>query len=171
MAKVMSDPSQRQPGSFAGFVPPELGELQFVQGAAVGLGELRQRPVLLLFWSPTQDAMIPCTAWLRHALQRGAKRQLAVVVVCDAATTEAALRAHLAAHALPGASIALDPSGATYAAFFVKAGFFGMPRALLLDRDGKVVFEGDPGLRAGAEWQPADGPTYVDDALTKLLGV
>jgi ABC-type xylose transport system substrate-binding protein len=104
-----------------------------------------------------------------HAAARR-KAGLAVVVVSDAGTTEAALRAHLAAHALPGAAVAIDGSGATYGAFFVKAGFFGIPRALLLDRDGKVVFEGDPGLRSGAEWQPADGPTYVDDVLTKLLG-
>ena len=170
MAKVLSDPSQRQPGTFSGFVPPDLGTLQFVQGEAVTLGALRGRPVLLMFWSPAQDAVIPCTSWLRHTLQRGGKAGLAVVVVSDAGTTEAALRAHLAAHALPGAAVAIDGSGATYGAFFVKAGFFGIPRALLLDRDGKVVFEGDPGLRSGAEWQPADGPTYVDDVLTKLLG-
>ena len=170
MKKVMSDPSQRQPGSFAGFVSPELGALQFVQGSAVTLGALRQRPVLLMFWSPAQDAVIPCTSWLRHTLERSGKAGLAVVVVCDAGTTEEALRTYLAAHALPGAVVAIDASGDTYGAYFVKAGFFGIPRALLLDRDGKVVFEGDPGLRSGAEWKPEDGPTFVDDALTKLLG-
>ena len=170
MAKVMSDPSQRQPGSFAGFVPPELGALQFVQGDAVTLGALRGRPTLLMFWSPAQDAVIPCTAWPRHAIERGQKAGLAVLVVCDPATTGAALSTYLAAHPLPGAAVAIDAGGATYDAFFVKAGFFGIPRALLLDRDGKVVFEGDPGLRAGAEWKPADGPTFVDDALAKLLG-
>jgi len=107
---------------------------------------------------------------LRHTLQRGQRHGLAVVVVCDAGTSEEALRAHLTSHPLPGATVALDASGATYETFFVKAGFFGIPRALLLDRDGKVVFEGDPGLRSGAEWKPEDGPTFVDDALTKLLG-
>ncbi|MCU0865797.1 MAG: hypothetical protein MUC36_18585 [Planctomycetes bacterium] len=170
MAKVMSDPSQRQPGTFSGFVPPELGALQFVQGEPVTLGALRGRPVLLMFWTPAQDAVIPSTAWLRHTLQRGAKAGLAVVVVCDAGTTEAALRARLGTHALPGAVVAIDGSGACYGEFFIKAGGFGIPRALVLDREGKVVFEGDPGLRSGAEWQPADGPTYVDDVLSKLLG-
>ena len=48
-------------------------------------------------------------------------------------------------------------------------GFFGMPRMLLLDKQGRVVFEGDPGLKAGRGWKPEDGPTFVDAALEKLL--
>jgi len=170
MARVLADSSQRQPGNFSGLVPPALGALQFVQGEAVTLEALQERPVMLCFWSPAQDRQIPTTAWLRHALQRGAKRGLQVVVVCDAGTTAAALREYLVGHALPGAVVAIDDRMATFDAYFVKAGFFGMPRVLLLDRRGRVVFEGDPGLRGGSEWQPADGPTYVDAALDKLLG-
>jgi hypothetical protein len=52
----------------------------------------------------------------------------------------------------------------------VKAGAFGMPRFLLIDAGGKVVFEGDPGLKTGVGWRPEDGPTFVDAALAKILG-
>ncbi|MCA8965823.1 MAG: hypothetical protein KDC48_13145, partial [Planctomycetes bacterium] len=170
MQKVLSDPSKRTPGTFSGFQPPELGELQFVQGDAVKLGALRGRPVMLVFWAPAQDRVIPCTSWLRHTLERTAAKGLATIVLCDPGTTAPDLKAYLGEHPLPGATIAIDQLGATYEAFFLKAGFFGMPRVLLLDGKGIVVFEGDPGLRRGEEWQPADGPTYVDAALDKLLG-
>jgi tetratricopeptide (TPR) repeat protein len=169
MQRVLGDASQRTPGTFTGFQPPELGQLQVVQGTPTTLAELRGRPVLLVFWSPAQDRLIPCTSWLRHALARGAARGLATVVVCDAGTTAADLTGHLAANPLPGAVVALDPSGRTYDAYFVKAGFFGIPRTLLIDRKGIVVYEGDPGLRRGPGWQPSDGPTFVDGPLDKLL--
>lgn len=170
MARVMGDPSQRQPGTFSGFTPPELSNLQWVQGAASQLATLRGRPVMLAFWSPAQDRVIPCAAWLRAVLRRGTAKGLAVVVVCDVGTTAAALQEYLAGQPLPGALVAIDGSGTTYDAYFVKAGFFGMPRMLLLDRNGVVVFEGDPGLRSGAGWRDGDPPTFVDGALDKLLG-
>lgn len=170
LQRVLGDPGQRTPGTFSGFVPPELGELRFVQGDALTLGGLRGRPVMLVFWSPAQDRVIPCTGWLRHALQRCAPKGLPVVVVADPGTKAADLTAYLADHALPGATVAIDERGATYDAFFLKPGFFGMPRVLLLDGKGVVVFEGDPGLRRGEEWRPADGPTYVDGVLDTLLG-
>ena len=96
-------------------------------------------------------------------------RGLRAVILCDPSTTAAALTRYMNDHPLPGATVALDQTGKTYERFFVKAGFFGMPRVLLLDDLGKVTFEGDPGLGRGNEWQPDDGPTFVDDALDKLL--
>jgi tetratricopeptide (TPR) repeat protein len=170
MQKVMTDASKRTPGTFSGFQPPELGNLNFVQGDPVKLGELRGKPVMLVFWTPKQDRVIPCTSWLRHTIERTKTKGLTTIVVCDAGTSASELQSYLGEHALPEARIATDPSGATYDAFFLKAGFFGMPRVLLLDGKGVVTFEGDPGLRRGEEWSPADGPTYVDGALDKLLG-
>jgi len=92
-----------------------------------------------------------------------------MLVICDPSTTKSSLATHLNDHPLEGATIALDATGKTYRDFFLKPGFFGMPRILLLDKNGKVTFEGDPGLRKGEIWKPADGPTYVDAALDKLL--
>lgn len=170
MRRVLSDPSQRQPGTFSGFVPPEIAPPAFVQGDPVRLADLRGRPVMLVFWSPRQDAVIPCTTWLAHTIQRTQKRDLAVVIVCDPGTTADELRSYLGTHPLDGATIAIDPSGKVYDDYYVKAGFFGMPRVVLLDKNGIVTFEGDPGLRRGEAWAAEHGPTYVDAALDKLLG-
>lgn len=170
MAKVLADAALRQPGTFSGIAPPEFVGLQFVQGAPTTLAALRGKPVAVVFWSPAQDRVIPCTEYLRSVLARGAAKGLAMVVVTDAGTTRGDLEAYLRDHPLPGAFVANDPTGATGEAYCVKAGGFGMPRVLLVDAQGVVVFEGDPGLRAGAGWKPEDGPTYVDAPLARLLG-
>jgi tetratricopeptide (TPR) repeat protein len=169
MQQVLTDASKRQPGTFSGFIPPELGPVDFVQGDPVTLGDLRGEPVMLVFWGVNQDKLIPCVSWLSHTLERTKGKGLKSLVVCDPSTTREALRGHLKDTPLNGAKIALDASGKTYQDFFLKPGFFGMPRILLLDEAGKVTFEGDPGLRKGEQWQAADGPTYVDAALDKLL--
>ncbi len=70
---------------------------------------------------------------------------------------------------MPGARISIDDFGVSYSAYFVKAGYFGIPRVLLLDTDGKVVFEGDPGLRSNELWRPGNDPTYVDEAFDRLI--
>jgi tetratricopeptide (TPR) repeat protein len=169
MQQVMTDASKRQPGTFSGFRPPELGSLEFVHGETTTLDALRSGPVMLMFWGPQQDKVIPCTSWLRHTLKRTSEKGLTMLLVCDPSTTKESLAAHLQDNPLDGAIIALDATGNTYRDFFLKPGFFGMPRILLLDKDGKVTFEGDPGLRKGEAWKPADGLTYVDAALDKLL--
>ena len=113
--------------------------------------------------------MIPCTNWLQHTQKRTKDKGLMMLVVCDPSTTKESLLAYLPDHAIDGATIALDADGKTYQDFFLKPGFFGMPRILLIDADGKVTFEGDPGLRKGEQWLPEHGLTYVDAALDKML--
>lgn len=169
MQQVLTDASKRQPGTFSGFIPPELGPLEFVQGVATTLGDLRGKPVMLVFWGVNQDKVIPCLSWLTHTIKRTKDKKLTMIVVCDPSTTKASLEAHLKDRPLTGVTIALDASGKTYTDYFLKRGFFGMPRIVLLNAAGKVTFEGDPGLRKGEQWTPADGLTYVDAALDKLL--
>jgi len=169
MQQVLTDASKRQPGTFSGFVPPELGPLQFVQGEQTTLGDLRGKPVMVVFWGVNQDKVIPCVSWLAHTLKRTKDKNLEMLVICDPSTTHSAVTEHLKDQPLTGARIALDGSGKTYTDYFLKPGFFGMPRILLLDAKGKVTFEGDPGLRKGEVWKPADGLTYVDAALDKLF--
>ena len=170
MAGISQDESLRQTGNFSGTVPPALQIASWEQGTPAELEELRGNPVTLLFWSPKQDLQIPCTSYFNHLIAKGREAGVRTIVVCDSGTDAATLRDHLAAHPMPDAAIAIDRSGETYSSYFIKAGYFGIPRVLLLDSDGKVVFEGDPGLRQGEEWQPADGPTYVDAAFDKLIG-
>ena len=81
----------------------------------------------------------------------------------------AAMVKRLIAHRRKRARRGVIDDDKTYRDFFLKPGFFGMPRILLLDEEGRVTFEGDPGLRKGEIWKPADGLTYVDAALDKLL--
>ncbi len=169
MQRVLADASLRQPGSFSGLLPPDLGRLDWRQGEAVTLAALRGKVVALVFWSPFQDKVIPTTRYLQHLAEKGGEG-LVVLAVTDPGTTPAALAAWLADHPMPQVRVAIDDSGATLEAYFVKPGHFGMPRVVLLGPDGKVAFEGDPGLRSGVGWDPADGPTYVDAALDKLLG-
>ncbi|MBI4759018.1 MAG: hypothetical protein HY783_08500 [Chloroflexi bacterium] len=45
----------------------------------------------------------------------------------------------------------------TYDAYFLGAEGFGLPRILLLDVDGSVVWEGDPGFKVGVGWDPLAG--------------
>jgi len=72
-------------------------------------------------------------------------------------------------HPIDGAHIGVDASNATLEAYWIKAGGHGMPRVLLIDAEGVVQFEGDPGLKAGAGWKPGQ-ETYLDGPLEKLLG-
>jgi hypothetical protein len=71
---------------------------------------------------------------------------------------------------MPSARIALDAGNKILEAYFVKAGHHGLPRVLLIDTEGKVTFEGDPGLKSGVGWRPGDGETYVESSFRKLIG-
>lgn len=168
MERIAEDASLRRPGAFAGQPPPPLAINGWVQGDPVTLAELRGRPVFLAFWTPAQDRVIPTAELYVHLAERGRPHDMVMVLVCDGGTTIPDLRAHLKAHPIPGAHIGIDDPNRTFEAYFVKAGHHGMPRVLLLDRDGNVVFEGDPGLRSGERWQPGTG-TYLDGPLDKIL--
>lgn len=169
MARIAENPDLRQPGSFAGRTPPALRVACWVQGDPVRLEDLRGRPVLLMFWTPAQDRVIPTAAYYAHLLRRGAPKGLAAVAVADSGVDPDDLRAYLQAHPLPGAHVAIDaPGNATLEAYWIKKGGHGLPRVLLLDREGRVVFEGDPGLRRSEPWTP-ETRTYLDDAFEELL--
>ncbi len=170
MKKVLADASLRQEGAFAGFEPPELA-VEWQRGEPTTLAALRGRPVLLAFWTPAAEKVIPCAAYLENLIERGADAELQTIVVCDAGTSPAQLQAALAGHPLEGARLAIDERrGTTYDRFYVKPGFHGLPRFLLIDRAGRVRFEGDPGLTAGEGWSPEAGPTYVDEPFDELVG-
>ncbi len=168
MERIMADESLRQEGSFAGVRPPELAKVEWAQGDAVTLAGLVGRPVMLVFWSPGQDEVIPTTRLYNHLADQGAEHGLALVVICDPATTAAELDGYLAEHPMPAAHIGLDRTFLTMSSYYVKPGFHGMPRVLLIDRRGIVQFEGDPGLRAGVGWHPGTA-TYLDSAFARLL--
>ena len=155
-------------GSFDGEAPPELQGPVWVQGEPVTLKNLVGKAVLLVFWTPAQDAVIPTTAYINHLTERGYAHGFVTVVLCDAGTTRTDLTNYLTENTIPGAHIGIDPRNRTYDAYFIKADHYGIPRFLLLDPEGRVVFEGDPGLSSGVGWQ-SDMQTYVDAPFERLL--
>ncbi|MEO0481406.1 MAG: hypothetical protein AAF196_18200 [Planctomycetota bacterium] len=167
LKSVMADAGKRTPGQFQGFPPPDF-DVQWHRGEAATLAELRGKPALLVFWSPAAEAVIPCADYIGHLAERGREAGLQTIVICDGGTSSRDLEAVLADHPMTGARIARDRKS-TYADYFIKPGFHGMPRFLLLDRAGRVQFEGDPGLRAGEGWKPGDPKTYVDDAFDRVV--
>lgn len=169
MKKVATGEQQRQPGTFSGIASPPLAIGTFVQGAPTTLDALRGRPVLLAFWSPAVEKQIPCARWFAELARKHKAKDLAVVVVCDSGTKPEGIQEVLAATPLPGITIAIDDTNRTFESYWIKPGGFGMPRVLLLQRDGKVAFEGDPGFKVGVGWRAEDGPTFVDGPLEKLL--
>ena len=169
MQKVSSGELKRQPGTFSGIRPPELALGTLLQGERTTLDALHGRPTLLAFWTPAVEQKIPCAKWFADLQERGKGKGLALLVICDSGTHPESVSAVLAQSPMPGVTVAIDAENKTFAAYWIQAGGFGMPRVVLLDRDGKVVFEGDPGFKAGIGWRKEDGPTFVDAALDKLL--
>jgi hypothetical protein len=81
-----------------------------------------------------------------------------------------ALAAYLKAHTFPGA-VAIDRRdkpgiGDTFTAYAVHR--FNLPRVILLDIDGKVAWEGDPGFKAG-ETYDAGSESFLDTPLAELV--
>ena len=165
---VMADASKRMDGSFLGSTPPPLKTREWVQGEKLDLKSAPSRPVMLVFWSPSQDQQVLTTGYLRHLLEISAGSDLETIVVCDWATEAQEVKDYLQAHPLPGVRVAIDENGQTYDSFFVKAGHHGYPRILLIDREGNVQFEGSLGLPGGREWQEGDA-VIVDLPLENLL--
>ena len=169
ISKVMDDSALRVEGSFTGFRPPELEQVIWHDTEAVTLEALRGRPALVAFWSIRQDEVIPTSRYLQNLAERGAKHDVPVIVVCARSVSQFNLEEYLKEHPMAPAKICRDSGGKIFDKYFVKAGFFGMPRMLLLDEEGRVVFEGDPGLKKDIGWSPGDPSTFVDGAFDRLL--
>ncbi|HEX9793084.1 MAG TPA: family 16 glycoside hydrolase [Planctomycetota bacterium] len=161
---------ERPPGTFSGTVPPPLVLGEVLQGEFPSYDALRGRPVVLLFWSLNQDRIIPTAeyyAWLARRYEAYGYHFLLVVSSEDSAKV---VREYLEQHPMPGVALAMDSSVQTFHAFNLKADGWGLPRNLVLDVDGAVIFEGDPGLKAGLGWDPLDEvETFLDGPLEDLL--
>lgn len=163
MAKVATDASARVAGSFVGIEPPPLQPRAFVQGGPVKLGELLGKPVILAFWSVEQDRAIPSVKFYNHLAEQGKAAGLVTIVFCDGGSKEDAVKAYLAEHPMPDAHVALDDANLTLEAYAIS----GLPYVLLIDREGKVLYQGTPGFEKSAGWN--GGPTFLDDAFKKLI--
>ncbi len=155
-------------GSFIGLVPPFPKVGRWLQEPRANWEEGAGFPQLLVLWSCAQNEEIRVDAWLETFAKKYADVGLRVLSVAEY-SDEARLPDYLKDHTFPG-SLAVDarepPSlGGSFETFEV--GQFGLPRLLLLDLDGKVVWEGEPGFKKGKLWKGED--TFVDAPMRDLV--
>jgi tetratricopeptide (TPR) repeat protein len=159
----------RPTGTFSGATPPELPDsLMWLQGDPLKLADLRGRPGALIYWSENQEKIIPSAVYYNSIIRSFAPFDYKFVVVIGGEHSPNKVKAMLKQHPLEGAWVALDTKFEFYKASHVVPEGWGMPRILVLDVDGKVTWEGDPGLLPGVGWKEGDGKTYLDGPLEML---
>ncbi|MCX8230042.1 MAG: DUF1080 domain-containing protein [Planctomycetota bacterium] len=169
LQKIAEDPSLREPGNFSGFTPPELENLQWIQGDSQNWKQLKGKAAVLVFWSANQEAIIPTANYYQKLASTYQRLGVPIILLIGGEHTKAQVTQLLLDHPMPDAHIAWDPSFKNFKNYNMVPGGWGMPRLLLKDVDGKVVWEGDPGLKPGTGWTQGSGDTYFDGPLKNLI--
>jgi Tfp pilus assembly protein PilF len=156
-------------GSYLNHPPPFPLVKSWVQGSRTNWQEKGPVPQLLVMWSIQQNDLIAIDKWLSGVAEKNAEYGLEIVSVVSPNDGDA-IGAYLKAHKFPGA-VALDRRdkpgvGDTFAMYAIQR--FNLPRVLLIDIDGKVAWEGDPGFKSG-ETYAADSESYLDTPLAELI--
>ena len=170
MERIARAEVQRAPGSFSGIVPPplELGEV--LQGEfPADFEELEGRPTALIFWAPYQDEVIPTTEYYAHLVEEYGALGIRFLAVVSSQHQPDQVREYLERFPMPGVAVAMDVASKTYNAYNLRAEGFGLPRILVLDVDGSVTWEGDPGFKIGVGWDPLGGETFLDGPIKDLV--
>ncbi len=156
--------------SWLDVVPPFPRVSKWVQDERADWSDRGPVPQLLVLWGMRQNAQIDINEWLNHLAE--AHEEFGLEIVCIANTwDEEGIRGYLEDNPFPGA-VGVDrlnrdtDAGHTFTDYFVNR--FNLPRLILLDIDGKVAWEGDPGLKIGVPWQQGE-ETYLDAPLKDLL--
>lgn len=158
-------------GSWLGKVPPFPRSGQWVQGGRQSFLDKGDVPQLLVLWSIDQNELIRIDEWLTYLAEEHSGIGLEVTSIVSFLDGPK-LESYLETHPMPG-SILVDhleegSTGIGEAFDLYSILRFNMPRVLLLDIDGRVIWEGDPGFAAGeAAVEPF--ASYVDDPLEKLI--
>jgi tetratricopeptide (TPR) repeat protein len=161
--------SAEQTGSFMGVVPPWPAVEEWLVGQRASWQEELGHPQLLVLWSIDQNDAVQIDTWLANLAKRHADVGLAIVNVASAWDVER-IADYLRTHEFPGV-IALDSLtdgqgiGTTFERFDVAR--FHLPRLVLLDIDGKVAWEGDPGFSKGQPWKGQEA--LLDAPLRDLI--
>jgi tetratricopeptide (TPR) repeat protein len=157
-------------GSWLGRVPPFPTAQRWLQEPRSSWAEGHGAPQLLVLWSTEQNDQVQIDDYLRDLAEKHAAIGLKVVNVL-AFWNEALAEEHLRAHPFPGA-VALDTPtqaernfGITFERFDVER--FHLPRFILLDIDGKVAWEGDPGFAKDVGWEGEE--SLLDVPLRELI--
>ena len=159
-------------GSFLGRKPPFPVARRWFSEPRKEWDEALGSPQLLVMWSIAQNDQIAIDGYLRDLEQKHASVGLRLVNLL-AFWDEDAAEAYLAEHAFPG-SVALDTPtqaernyGVTFERFGVTPDRFHLPRFLLLDIDGTVAWEGDPGFTKGELYEGQE--SLLDVPLRELV--
>lgn len=167
----LSGRGARETGSYLGSVPPWPKVSKWIQGERKDWDEAGRVPQLLVFFSIQQNDTVRLDTWLT-SFEADARRYGLKVVAIASPNDEKALAEYLEKYPMPGA-IGIDyraPKasgiGDSFETFFIRR--FNLPRLLLLDVDGRVVWEGDPGLVAGPAWKPGEG-SFLDAPFEDLV--
>ncbi|MEO0650364.1 MAG: hypothetical protein AAFZ65_06770, partial [Planctomycetota bacterium] len=157
-------------GSYLNYVPPFPKTTRFAQGDPVDdWFDFGRRPILFSMWSLQSNDLIPIQDWLGYLERKWGDQGLQFFSVVSP-NDEEGIDDYLAQKRFPG-TIAVDDRegygiGETFEAFAVDR--FNLPRILIIDLDGRVVWEGDPGFSIGQPWDPSLG-SYVDEPLKELI--
>jgi thiol-disulfide isomerase/thioredoxin len=133
--------------SLQGSAPPRLAADEWINtdgGKPVVLAELKGKPVVVEFWATWCG---PCVAEIPHIKSLYAEHADEGLAVVTLHAPRGADRKDLESFAKDkGMSypIGLDTSGETYDAY----GIEGIPFAVVIDRSGKVIWQGHPGDEA-----------------------
>lgn len=156
-------------GSYLGLVPPFPKVQEWAQGHRESWDEHGPVPQLVMFFSIRQNDLVPVDKWLIALAKEMEDIDLAITIIASPNDKDK-IGEYMKTHALPG-DVAIDfreeeGIGESFETFFIDR--FNLPRALLLDLDQKVIWEGDPGVILGDGLVPGF-ETYVDTPLDELI--
>jgi len=156
-------------GSWLGQPAPFPQVSRWVQEPRESWTEKGPVPQLLVLWSIQQNEIVPIDSWLCDLELRHEEVGLQIVAVTSP-NDDQAIEAYLAEHPFPG-PVAVDRReglgiGDTNELYSTLK--FNLPRLVLLDLDGKVAWEGDPGFAAAEPWKRGDA-SYLDTPLAELI--
>ncbi|MFT5464296.1 MAG: tetratricopeptide (TPR) repeat protein [Planctomycetota bacterium] len=166
----ITDASGSRNGSWLGQVPPFPEITRWAQGERSSWEESVGKPQVLALFSIPQNDLIPVDEWLSWLHDEYSEVGLDIMCI-GLGYDDEALDAYLAEHKFPGA-VGIDviteeePMGESFATFGVTR--FNLPRIILIDINGEVVWEGDPGFVRGAGFLPSE-PSYLRGPLNDLV--
>jgi tetratricopeptide (TPR) repeat protein len=169
MEKIEEQGGPPPGGSYLGRVPRFPDVEKWLQSPRKDWKEKGPVPQLVVLWSIQQNELVRIDEWLRELAEKHASLGLEIVAIESANDADTG-EAYLQTHPIPG-SVGIDKRskpgiGDTFELYSVDR--FNLPRLLLLDIDGKVAWEGDPGFTRGDPWA-AGKESFLDAPFADLI--
>jgi len=156
--------------SLVGLPPPFPVAVQWIRGSRASFDEAGHVPQLLVFFSIAQNDRIAIDGWVKEFAEKW--KDVGLEVICIAAPDDVDVANYLAKHPFAGV-VGLDTRprgrktyGTTFELYFIPR--FNLPRVLLLDVDGRVAWEGEPGYGLAESWAPG-AKSLLDVPMEELV--